>query len=212
VEGVSRAFRLGARKLEKSGALKYEVREGKPSELRLYNLRKYFRKYDNQMEFEHVNYVMGHATKGSDSGYTPKDAEFYRELYKEKAMPFLRLETNTPTETEKTIEKLKEELSNKDQKLRELEQKIMKFEPLFELLSNTPNLESLLKDLEQGRYAKVESERSLTMQIPKRVFEKLAERAKAKGEDRIKFTLNQLEKMSVEDGEEDKEDREEETD
>jgi hypothetical protein len=91
--------------------------------------------------------------------------------------------------------------------------KIMKFEPLFELLSdNTNNLERLLKDLEQGRYAKVESERSITMQIPKRVFEKLGEQAKAKGEDRIEFTLNQLKKMSIEDSEKEKEDREEETD
>jgi len=44
----------------------------------------------------------------------------------------------------------------------------MKFELLFELLSNIDNLERLLKDLEQGRYAKVESERSITMQIPKK--------------------------------------------
>jgi hypothetical protein len=80
------------------------------------------------------------------------------------------------------------------------------------LLSNTDNLERLLKDLGQGRYAKVESERSITMQIPKRVLEKLAERAEAKGEDRIEFTRDQLKKMSIEDGEKDKEDREEETD
>jgi hypothetical protein len=213
VKDVSRAFRMAARKLEKSGTIKFEIREGKPSELRFYTLRKFFRKYANQMGFEHVNYVMGHTTKGSDSGYMPKDPEFYRELYKEKAMPFLRLETNTPTETEKTIEKLKEQISNKDQKLQELEQKMMKFEPLFELLSNnTNNLERLLKDLEKGRYAKVESERSLTMQIPKRVIEKLMERAKAKGEDRVEFTLDQLKKMSIEDSEKDKEDREEETD
>jgi len=212
VKDMSRAFRLAARKLEQSGAISFEVREGKPSELRFYTLRKFFRKYANQMGFEHVNYMMGHTTRGSDSNYTPKDPEFYRDLYKEKAMPFLRLETNTPTETEKTIEKLKEQISNKDQKLQELEQKIMKFEPLFELLSHTHNLERLLKDLEQGRYAKVESEKSLTMQIPQRVFEKLAEQAKAKGEDRIEFTLDQLKKMSIEDSEKDEEDREEETD
>jgi hypothetical protein len=212
VKDVSRAFRMAARKLEKSGALDFEIRKGKPSELRFYTLRKFFRKFANQMGFEHVNYMMGHTTRGSDPSYTPKDPEFYRDLYKEKAMPFLRLEAATPTETERTIEKLKEQISNKDQKLQELEQKIMKFEPLLELLSNTHNLERLLKDLEQGRYAKVESERSITMQIPKRVFEKLAKRAKAKGEDRIEFTLNQLRKMSLEDSEKDKEDREEETD
>lgn len=112
--------------------------------------------------------MMGHTIKGSDSSYTPKDPEWYRDLYKEKAMPFLRLEAETPTETEKTIEKLKEQMSNKDQQLQELEQKIMKFEPLFELLSNTDILERVLKDLDQGRYVKVESERSTTMQIPQK--------------------------------------------
>lgn len=105
---------MAARKLEKSGALHYEIREGKPSELRFYTLRKFFRKYANQMGFEHVNYVMGHTTKGSDSNYTPKDPEFYRELYKEKAMPFLRLETATPTETEKTLEDLRARLAKSE--------------------------------------------------------------------------------------------------
>jgi hypothetical protein len=114
VKDVSRAFRMAARKLEKSGALHYEIREGKPSELRFYTLRKFFRKYANQMGFEHVNYVMGHTTKGSDSNYTPKDPEFYRELYKEKAMPFLRLETATPTETEKTLEDLRARLAKSE--------------------------------------------------------------------------------------------------
>jgi len=72
---------------------------------------------------------------------------------------------------------------------------MIKFELLFEMLSNNTNsLERLLKDLEQGRYAQVESEISLTMQIPKRVFEKLVERAEAKGEDRVEFTLAQLKK------------------
>jgi len=50
------------------------------------------------------------------------------------------------------------------------------------------------------------------MQIPKKVFEKLAKQAEAKGEDRVEFTIGQLKKMSIEDSEKDKEDREEETD
>ncbi len=176
-------------------------------------ISKFYRKFAGQVGFDFVNFWMGHlSTLGVDLRYSTQDPEFHRKQYAEKAMPFLRLEAATPTETEKTIEKLKEQISNKDQKLQELEQKITKFEPLFDLLSNTNNLERLLKDLEQGLYAKVESERSLTMQIPKRVIEKLAERGKAKGEDRIEFTLDQLKKMSTEDSEKDKEDREEETD
>lgn len=109
VKAMSRAFRLSARKLEESGALDYEIREGKPSELRLYNLRKFFRKYANQMGFENVSYLMGHTVRGSDANYKPQDPEFYRELYVEKAMPFLRLETSSPLETEKAITTLEQE-------------------------------------------------------------------------------------------------------
>ena len=107
VKDMSRAFRLAARKLEKSGALEYEVREGKPSELRLYNLRKFFRKYAIQMGFEVVEYMMGHTVKGVDGNYRPQDPGYYRELYAEKAMPFLRLEAPTPTETTEIIKMLK---------------------------------------------------------------------------------------------------------
>ena len=120
VKDVSRAFRLAARKLEKSGAIDYQIREGKPSELRLYNLRKFFRKHANQMGFENVNYLMGHTVRGSDANYKPQDPEFYRELYAEKALPFLRLETTSPLETEKaitTLEQENRELKNQIKKL-----------------------------------------------------------------------------------------------
>ena len=117
---MNRAFRLAARKLEKSGAIDYQIREGKPSELRLYNLRKFFRKHANQMGFENVNYLMGHTVRGSDANYKPQDPEFYRELYAEKALPFLRLETTSPLETEKaitTLEQENRELKNQIKKL-----------------------------------------------------------------------------------------------
>jgi hypothetical protein len=106
---MSRAFRLSAKKLEESGALKYEIREGKPSELRLYNLRKFFRKFAIQMGFEVVEYMMGHMVKGVDGNYRPQDPEYYRDLYSEKAMPFLRLETSSPLETEQAITELERE-------------------------------------------------------------------------------------------------------
>jgi hypothetical protein len=119
---VSRVFNRAARKLRESGAIDYEVREGKPSELRLYNLRKFFRKYANQMGFEHVEYLMGHTIKGSSMNYKPEDPEFYRQLYSEKAMPFLRLETLNPLETEKAIVELKQE---SEKQIRELKQQLM---------------------------------------------------------------------------------------
>jgi DNA-directed RNA polymerase subunit L len=121
---MSRAFRLAARKLEKSGAIEYEIREGKPSELRLYNLRKFFRKYANQMGVENVSYLMRHTVRGSDPNYKPQDPEFYRELYALEAMPFLRLETATPTETEKTIVELKNQLNEKSQEIKQIKQEL----------------------------------------------------------------------------------------
>ncbi len=139
VKDMSRAFRLAARKLEKSGALDFEIREGKPSELRLYNLRKFFRKYANQMGFENVNYLMGHTVRGSDANYKPQDPEFYRELYAEKAMPFLRLEAPTPTETSAIINTLKKqhetemgslkrEIQKRDEQIQALNERFNKYE------------------------------------------------------------------------------------
>jgi site-specific recombinase XerD len=133
---ISRAFRVAARRLEKSGALKYEVRAGKPSELRLYTLRKFFRKYANQMGFEKVDYLMGHKGKGVDDSYRPQDPEFYRELYKEKAMPFLRLESATPTETEKTVAELRAQLSQRDEEIEKLKTSVSKIEKLAEFLEH----------------------------------------------------------------------------
>ena len=202
VKDMSRAFRLAARQLEKSGALSYKVLEGKPSELRLYCLRKFFRKYANQMGFENVNYLMGHTVRGSDANYKPQDPEFYRQQYSEKAMPFLRLETATPTETEKTITELKKQIEQKDQKLQEIEKKLTKIEPLLDFLSDYPHarahLEALLKDLEEGRYARFESEHFQLAQYPRVVVEKLMKEAEAKGKDYVEFTDDQLRRMSLE--------------
>ena len=106
---VSKIFSKCAKKLAKTGAINFKIRERKPSELRLYNLRKFFRKFANQMGFEHVNYLMNHSTNGSDGHYMPKDTEFYRELYREKAMPFLQLDQPTPTEHVKVLDAIKEQ-------------------------------------------------------------------------------------------------------
>lgn len=59
--------------------------------------------------------------------------------------------------------------------------------------------------------SKSKAKDQLRCRYPKKVLEKLAERAKVKGEDRIEFALDQLKKMSIEDSEKDKEGREEET-
>ena len=79
-------------------------------ELRLYNLRKFFRKYAGQAGADYVNFWMGHTSAlGVDLHYFSRDVELHRKVYAEKAMPFLRLETRTPSETEKQIEELRRE-------------------------------------------------------------------------------------------------------
>jgi len=147
VKDMSRAFRLAARKLEKSGAIDFEIREGKPSELRLYKLRKFFRKYAIQMGFEVVEYMMGHKVKGVDGNYRPRDPEFYRELYAEKAMPFLRLEAPTPTETtaivntlkkqhEAEMGSLKKEIQKRDEQIHALNERFNKYERYLKLMED----------------------------------------------------------------------------
>lgn len=149
VKDMSRAFRLAARKLEQSGAIDFEVRQGKPSELRFYSLRKFFRKQAHQMGFENVNYLMGHVVRGSDANYRPQDPEFYRKLYVEKALPFLRLETATPIESEKQIEELRQQISQKDEEIQGLKQNMTKLQPLIEFVNGfqDPNALKLFLDL-----------------------------------------------------------------
>jgi len=101
-------FRKTVTKLSEKGLMEVTQKEkGKPRDIRLYNLRKFFRKYANQAGFEFVQFWMGYTVRaGVDEHYRPRDEEFHRQLYKEKAMPFLRIETFTPTETDKTIKAL----------------------------------------------------------------------------------------------------------
>jgi len=102
---LSSMFRKAVRLLRDKGTMNYEQKKAdRPAEIRLYSLRKYFRKMANQAGFENVEFWMGHTGPGVDSAYRPKDSEFYRKIYAEKAAPFLRLETSTPNETEKAIE------------------------------------------------------------------------------------------------------------
>jgi len=68
---------------------------------------------------------MGHTvTEGVDEHYRPKDVEFHRQLYAEKAMPYLRLEAATPSETEQTIMELRKQLTERDREVADLRQEI----------------------------------------------------------------------------------------
>ena len=137
-KSLTRIFARTIDKLKKKGVMDFKDRQyRKPSEVRLYNLRKYFRNQARQAGVEYVNFWMGHRTNykaphipASDEHYfSREDIEFQRQLYAEKAMPFLRLETATPSEMEKTITDLRG-------KVAELNEKLEKREALSPLLQD----------------------------------------------------------------------------
>jgi len=137
---VSHIFRRTVNKMKKKGLMDFERKKSKPATIRLYNLRKFFRKYANQAGFEFVEFWMGHVVnEGQDEHYRPLDVEFHRELYKEKAMPFLRLETATPTEHDEII-------AEQAQKIKDLERQIEQRNSEFQRLSEKVRyLEELLQ-------------------------------------------------------------------
>jgi integrase len=107
---ISKIFHNSLLKLKRKGVVDFKQQETrKPSALRLHCLRKFFRKMSYQAGDDFVRFWMGHRGRGVTDHYLPQDTEFHRKLYAEKALPFLRLETSTPSETEKTISALREE-------------------------------------------------------------------------------------------------------
>lgn len=130
---ISSLFRKAVRMLRDKHLMEYEQKQThRPAEIRLYSLRKWFRKYAIQAGFENVDFWMGHTGPGVDSAYRPKDEEFYRKIYADKAMPFLRLETATPSETEKTIEELRQQLADTREERDRFEARLDRMEKLLE--------------------------------------------------------------------------------
>lgn len=119
-KAISAQFNKTIRKLRETGVLDFDLKKGKPAELRLYSLRKYFMKYARQAGSEYVEFWLGHHG-GVEQHYISRDPEHHRKLYFEKAMPFLRIEKATPTETEKLIAEQAEEIERMKRKLAEYE-------------------------------------------------------------------------------------------
>ena len=127
---VSRTFRLAAQKLEKERKITYEVRRGKPSELRLFSLIRFYRKNAK-------NYLTE-----LDHDHKPKDDEFWRKLYEEKAMPHLEIEPPTPIE----FQQLKKKNKELTERLTKIEKSMMPVTRLYhELLGTIP--ENILSEL-----------------------------------------------------------------
>jgi len=144
-KSFSNQFARAVQMLQRKGLIEVKQRErSKPRDVRLYSLRKFFRKHANQAGFEYVQFWMGHIVKtGQEEHYRPTDVGHHRKLYAEKAMPFLRLETATPTETEKTIEELKKQLKERDQEIKVLKETAVKLQPLLEFMNSFENPDTL---------------------------------------------------------------------
>ena len=186
-KSFSGLFSRTLQKLQEKGLIEVEQKEiDKPRDVRLYSLRKFFRKHANQAGFEVVEFWMGHLVKtGQEEHYRPTDVEFHRTLYAEKAMPFLRLETATPTETEKTIEELKKQLEDRDKEIKAMKETMAKIEPLVKFVNsfNAPEeLKEILDYLKDDfTYSKDDRLRPIRAEFSPCIKDKLDRIAKRKG-------------------------------
>lgn len=145
---MSQAFRKIAEKLKRAGVIDYKVRKGKPSQIRLYNLRKWFRKQAYQAGSDFVNFWMGHTNLDLEH-YFSKDVEVHRKVYEEKALPSLQLGVETLSETAKVIaqqaeeiEKLKKQMAETADIKKELETLKAQFKQLLKRVETAEKQQS----------------------------------------------------------------------
>ena len=141
----SAQFNKTIRKLREKNVLDFELRDNKPSELRLYNLRKFFEKFAHKAGEEFSEFWMGHKI-GVQDHYRSTDPEHHRRQYAEKAAPDLRIQTTTPGATEKLLNdmnELKNVLEKKDQEIQQLRKE------MGELKENTAALQYFVNMIEK---------------------------------------------------------------
>jgi integrase len=119
---ISHTFRRTVVKLKSQNILNFKNKKSEKSnrnEIRLYNLRKYFRNKAGAGQ-DYVNFWMGHSL-GVDGHYFSKtDTEQHRKIYKQTAMLNLRIGGKSPNQTEQTIIELQNKLTSQEKELREL--------------------------------------------------------------------------------------------
>jgi len=186
-KSFSNLFARTLQKLKEKGLIEVEQKKtNKPRNVRLYSLRKFFRKYAHQADPELVQFWMGHIVRtGQDEHYRPTDVEFHREIYAERAMPFLRLETATPTETEKTIGELERRLKERDQEIKAMSETMSKMQPLVKFVNSFNAPEELTRILDYLKddftYSKDDKLRPTRTEFSSYIKDKLDRIAKRKG-------------------------------
>ena len=120
VTTISFKFNYYAKKLGLISEEESKKRFDKPKTLRLYCLRKWFRNRCFEVPEKIVQFWMGHVLAHQDEHYLTKDVEVHRKIYKEKALPFLRLKPRIVDEQQ--IKVLAEELKKTKAELNEYKQ------------------------------------------------------------------------------------------
>jgi integrase len=148
---ITHFFRAAIMKLKQKGLVDYRQKaKGKAGTVRLYSLRKYFRKQAGQAGLDYAQFWMGHILKNQDEHYfkpqedseepfSKEAIETHRKMYAEKAAPHLRLETATPSETEKTIQEQQTEIERLKQELEKTREQ-------------TKGIQEIREELEKFRY------------------------------------------------------------
>jgi len=110
-KNVSRTFKLIAHKLAEDKILAYKINEGKPSELRLYSLTHFYKNNTKLYRKE--------ARKNPLA-----NDEFFRSLYKNHAMPLLKIETPLVIPSFKTKKRYQNEVEYLLSQVKEMTQTI----------------------------------------------------------------------------------------
>jgi integrase len=134
---ISHMFRRTVNKLKSQKLLDFKNRKGEKTnrnEIRLYNLRKYFRNKAGAGQ-DYVNFWMGHTLGVDDHYFSKTDIEQHRRIYKETAMYNLRISEKSPSQTEQTIIELQNKLFVQEKELKELKSSTNQIQELKEELA-----------------------------------------------------------------------------
>jgi integrase len=100
-----------------------ESKDGKPKELRLYCLRKWFRnKWTGDRDYR--EFLMGHSsTLAIDQSYITRDKELHRLMY-EQSYPSIRIYGEQAPETSARVAELGKALESRNEEIKELREKV----------------------------------------------------------------------------------------
>lgn len=172
---ISHIFRRTVRKLKKQKVLDFKNKKSENAnrnELRLYNLRKYFRNHAGSAGPDFVNFWMGHSLGVDGSYFSKTDFEMHRKQYAEKAMKNLRIDNKTPDENEELMIELRAKLDEKDKEIQELKASVGQ---ITEIKKEMVNQQYHINNLTDLIYKIVDPENKLESLIDQKEEKRLSE-------------------------------------